>query len=125
MATEFELFRIVGDTKGLLQKNPAITKKEIVEEIQDIHCNRPDMKYKVGDTVLIHSKKWWDLQEKDYKGNVCYCGMVFTKAMAKYCGQVREIEAIEEGWYRLKGIPVSSTNANLAYWADWKFEEGL
>ena len=38
MVTEYELFRIAGDIKGLVKENPGISRKEIVERIKDIHC---------------------------------------------------------------------------------------
>lgn len=76
------------------------------------------MKYKVGDTVLVKSKEWWDSLPKDRNGNYQGPeGLLFNKKMAKYLGQTHTIvnELHYSETYKLKGIEWS--------WADWMFEE--
>ena len=75
------------------------------------------MKRKVGDTVRIKSKAWFDAQVKNENGKVKHKNSSFSFGvnMSKYCGKELTIDVVANGFYILKGNDWS--------WADWMLED--
>ena len=75
------------------------------------------MKHKVGDTVRIKSREWWDAQPKNEYGYV-NCGLCyFMNEMVQYCGRVTKIIKIEGKEYFI------NIDYQRWYWTDEMFED--
>lgn len=78
-----------------------------------------DSLYKLGDTVIIKSKDWWDSQDKDDdgdvinpKGRVC-----FSEDMSRHCGKTAKIIGLQrDGCYKL------DVDRGYYLWDDWMIE---
>jgi hypothetical protein len=80
------------------------------------------MKYKVGDTVRIKSKEWYD-REKNSGGVVRMPGEYdcFTSAMAVYCGALAKVVAVKTYPYRDNKYYVLNIGVRFS-WEDWMLE---
>jgi hypothetical protein len=81
------------------------------------------MKYKVGDTVRIQSRKWVDAQEKGVYGVICspgsysyYMGIF----MQKYAGSLAKIVRVDED-NRCYDLDIDD---GVYLWGDWMFDPG-
>ena len=72
------------------------------------------MKYKVGDKVVVKSRKWYD-KNKDENGNVQMNFDDFVGPMAELCGKTVTISEIINGRYRIKEMCLD--------WYDDMFED--
>ena len=77
------------------------------------------MKHKVGDTVRIKSREWWDAQPKNEKGNVIIGGVCFVEDMTEYCHKLATIT------YILHGLYLVDVDDNNWTWNDEMFEEDV
>lgn len=64
-------------------------------------------KYKIGDTVTVKSKEWYD-ENKNEHGYIVLPKWIFHKDYAEYCGQKMIIEHIET----TRTYPVYKLKAN-------------
>ena len=60
-----------------------------------------ELKYKVGDTVLIKSLFWYNFK-KNESGNICFSNTYFTPGHQRFCGKEMTIEKIDDYCYRMK-----------------------
>ena len=60
-----------------------------------------ELKYKVGDTVLIKSLFWYNFK-KDETGNIFFSNTYFTPGHQIFCGKEMTIEKIDGYCYRMK-----------------------
>jgi hypothetical protein len=75
------------------------------------------MKYKVGDTVRIRSKEWFDARDKNEEGHIERKGEIFASDMFDYAGQTaRIIESFDNGNYYV------DITGDKWEWAYWMFE---
>lgn len=76
------------------------------------------MKYKVGDTVRVKSKAWFDAQEKEYGGFIRHESWgCFNLRMTKFLGMQSEITEVGDDAYRL------DVDNETWQWADWMLED--
>lgn len=66
-----------------------------------VEGNGPSLKHKLGDTVTIKSKEWYD-SNCDGLGDVPLKGDIyFAQEMSKYCGYIATITEVYYDCYRL------------------------
>lgn len=76
------------------------------------------MKYKVGDTVRVKSKVWFDAQEKEYDGLVRYESWgCFNLKMTEFLGMQAKVTQVGDNAYRL------NVDNERWQWADWMLED--
>ena len=74
------------------------------------------MKHKVGDTVRIKSREWWDAQPKNSCGSVKCGENFFTYNMTELCGQYAKIVGYSNSY------DLNIDNSKYG-WTDEMFEE--
>lgn len=80
-----------GDFRALTRVVKALF--EILESKEDTSIE--PKKLKIGDTVKIKSKAWYDRQKKDRDGEFRGDTVYFVKSMSNYCGDVFTITTID------------------------------
>jgi hypothetical protein len=80
------------------------------------------MKYKVGDTVRIQSKEWFDTQEKDWQGNIYRHEELFVPEMLRYAGKIARLVGVSLKDNFHININDGSDGAPEYSWGDWMFD---